>query len=181
MRPTSSRVREAIFNILGQSLEGDAVLDLYAGAGTLGIEALARGGRSLVSVELDREAARTLATNLERGASAGSYRLVREDAVAAVRRLAVAGHSFDVIFADPPYDSGEIDRILEALATAGLLADDGVLVVEHSPREPGPERAGRLQRTDRRRYGQTNVSFFECVPHPANGHPTGRRRESSDE
>ena len=161
VRPTSARVREAIFDILGHSCEGDAVLDLYAGAGTLGIEALARGARALVAVERDREVARVLEGNLTRSGGEGSHRLVRGDAVAVIRRLAANGARFDVIFADPPYDAGEIERILGELAVLPLLNEDGVAVVEHSPREDGPERIGGLRRFDRRVYGQTNVSFYE--------------------
>lgn len=161
VRPTSARVRGAIFDILGQSCEGDTVLDLYAGAGTLGIEALARGARTLVAVERDREVARVLQGNLTRSGGEGSHRLVRGDAVAVIRRLAAAGERFDVIFADPPYDAGEIGRILGELAILPLLTEDGVVVVEHSPREDGTERIGELRRFDRRVYGQTNVSFYE--------------------
>jgi len=139
------------------------VLDLYAGAGTLGIEALARGARSLVAVERDPAVARVLEANLPRSGGEGSHRLIRDDAVSAARRLAARGERFDVIFADPPYDAGEIERILGALATLSLLEEDGVVVLEHSPREGGPESIGSLQRFDRRSYGQTNVSFYECA------------------
>jgi 16S rRNA (guanine966-N2)-methyltransferase len=153
-------VREAIFDILGQRCDGDVVLDLFAGAGTLGLEALLRGAHSLVAVEQDRVALRALDANIRQAERVDAVRVVRGDVADALGRLAAEGRRFDLIFADPPYDRGEIEPLIGGLAGGSLLADDGVIVVEHSPRERGPDALHDLRRIDERRYGQTHVSFF---------------------
>lgn len=160
VRPTAARVREAIFDILGQRCDGDRVLDLYAGTGALAIEAGTRGAAALVLVEQAPEALRAIRTNLERVGLSGQAEILQADAVEAVRRLSGRGERFDLILADPPYRRGEVARVLDTLARHPLLADGGVIVVEHDPREGPPERVPALRCSDQRRYGQTSVSFF---------------------
>jgi len=160
VRPTSARVRKSIFDILGQRCDGDRVLDLYAGTGALAIEAGVRGASALVLVEREPAALRAIHTNLALVDLADRAEVMRADAVDAVRRLASRGERFDLILADPPYGTGEIERVLAALERHPLLTPGGVLVLEHAPREETPAQAGALQRIDQRRYGQTAVSFF---------------------
>ena len=151
-----------------------AVLDLYAGSGALGIDAASRGARRLVLVENDPAALRAIEHNLSRASLTTAVEVLRGDAAERVVSLHRDGEEFDVVYADPPYDAGEVERILRALAAAPLVATGGVIVIEHSPRERGPDRAGTLQRMDERRYGQTSVSFFE----PAS---SGSNRESDSD
>ncbi len=160
-RPTSGRVRKSIFDILGQSCAGERVLDLFSGSGALAIEAASRGATVIVCVERDREAVDAIRRNTARLAGECAVRILPVDVEAALEQLEREGERFDLVLADPPYDGGDVQRVLNALADSSILGPAAVVVVEHSPREPAPERCGRLERTDQRRYGQTNVSFFE--------------------
>jgi 16S rRNA (guanine966-N2)-methyltransferase len=155
-RPTSDRVRENIFNLVGP-VEGARVLDLFAGSGALGIEALSRGAASAVFVEHDADAVRTIEQNLDRLRLTGA-RVVRGDALRAIAQEANAGAKYDLVLVDPPY--GMHTEIQSRLARhlPSLLAVDGLLVVETDARTepdlPLPIRTSR-------RYGQTRVTLFE--------------------
>lgn len=168
VRPTTSKVRKAIFDILGQRCDGDHVLDLYAGTGSLGLEAARRGAARVVFVERADTARRALEENIRRASPPCPTELMVCDAAEGVDVLSGRGDTFDIVLADPPYDCGEIQRLLERLDRSCLIADEGVAVVEHSPRERGQDTLERLRRIDERRYGQTHVSFFaadEPRPH----------------
>ncbi len=167
LRPTSDRVREAIFARLGET-EGARVLDLYAGTGALGIEALSRGAARAVFVERAPRCLALLRANLASLELESVSRVLRGDARRAVRRLGHAGERFDLVLLDPPYDSGEAPLALAALAEAGLLAPEGVLVVETAKRHPLPPMDGLL-RLDERRYGDTLVT--RLCPDPALARP----------
>jgi 16S rRNA (guanine(966)-N(2))-methyltransferase RsmD len=165
-RPTSDRVREAIFNILGPPAHDAHVLDLYAGAGGLGLEALSRGAAQATFVDHAALAARCLAANAEALGYGARACVVRASARTALGRLHQGGQRFAWIFVDPPYASTEAEETLEALggACGELLVEGGVVVVEHAHRRPLGERHGRLSCSDRRRYGDTDVSFFRRGP-----------------
>ncbi len=159
-RPTSDKVREAIFNILGSLTEPPArVLDLYAGSGALALEALSRGAGAAVLVDAERDACDLIRVNA--GALGLSVEVVCSPVV---RWLAKeAGGAFGWIFLDPPYGShetGELDKALDLVAKKGLLDASGIAVAEHDWRQAPDERYGPLALFDRRRYGQTAVSFY---------------------
>jgi 16S rRNA (guanine966-N2)-methyltransferase len=151
-RPTSDRVRENAFNLIGPVDDAD-VLDVYAGSGALGLEALSRGAATAVFVESDREACRTIDANLEKLRLKGS--VVRQDAA---RALAQDRRIYDLILCDPPYDSADHERIAPHLAR--LLAPDGVLVYESSGRDDPPSVPGLDVRTSRK-YGSARLTLFE--------------------
>jgi len=153
-RPTSEKVRAAVFNILGQFFDGGAVLDLYAGSGALALEALSRGCQRAVCVEADRGAAEVLRRNVELLGFGGrvEVRIGRAREVAA--RLAPG---FALAFVDPPYQEGPED----GLALAGpLLLPGGRAVAEHDARRPPPWRVGPLALAGSRRYGGTGISIY---------------------
>jgi 16S rRNA (guanine966-N2)-methyltransferase len=154
-RPTSDRVREAVFSIVG-SVEGAATLDLFAGSGAMGLEALSRGAASCVFVERDREAARVIQSNLEKVGLAGAVVLHRE-AASALRDDHARGRRYDLVLVDPPYN--EWDRHATTLAELlpGVLADHALVVVETSDRVE-PELPLDLVTT--RRYGSARVTVF---------------------
>jgi len=155
-RPTSDRVRESIFNIVAPWVEGARVLDLYAGSGAMGLEALSRGAERAVFVESDPEAARAIERNLDKLRLIGA-RVVRHDAVTGLVQEANAGRKYDLVLADPPYAMTNYDSLSRYLP--GVLAEDGLLVFE-SAAKTEPELPGLAVRTSRK-YGSTRVTVFE--------------------
>ena len=155
-RPTSDRVREAAFNLIGP-VDGAAVLDLYAGSGALGLEALSRGADSAVFVESDREACRTIGRNLEKLRLTGAEVACSD----ALRFLAAERRRFDLILVDPPYDVVESVAVRLATYLPAVLAESGLVVLESSSRIE-PELPPLALRTSRR-YGNARVSLFEAA------------------
>jgi 16S rRNA (guanine966-N2)-methyltransferase len=137
VRPSGARLRESAFGILAHrgAIEGARVLDLFAGTGALGIEALSRGAAELVAVEQDRDVARILRENLEHTGLAARARIVVAPVAAALERLP-ADEPFDVVLVDPPYRSGLAEVALEALVARCLVAPHGRVLVEHARVEP---------------------------------------------
>ncbi|MBN2565550.1 MAG: 16S rRNA (guanine(966)-N(2))-methyltransferase RsmD [Candidatus Eisenbacteria bacterium] len=160
VRPTYDRVRESVFAILEPFLPGVAVLDLFAGSGSLGIESLSRGCAFASFVENDREALAAVADNVDRLGLSGQCRILRRDALAALAGR-VPGSPFGVVFVDPPYASGLGLRSVNILGSCDILADSAIVVVEHDARDELPERAGRLLRFRTKTYGTTAVDFYE--------------------
>jgi len=161
VRPTSDRVREALFARLG-SLEGARVLDLFAGSGSLGIEALSRGADAVVFVERASAVAGVLHENLASLDLLDRSNVVRADAGTAIRRIAASGQRFDLVLVDPPYADAETrDRALRSLVTSGILAPHATVLVEASRRNPAPVTVG-LRPIDERRYGDTVLHRFEA-------------------
>jgi 16S rRNA (guanine966-N2)-methyltransferase len=160
-RPTGDRVREAVFNLVGP-VDGASVLDLYAGSGAMGLEALSRGAESAVFVESDRDACRAIKRNLDKLALAGAEIACR-DALAylASRPSRPKGGRFDLILVDPPYDVVESVAVRLALYLPGILAENGLVVLESSSRAE-PELPPLDLRTSRR-YGSARVSLFEAA------------------
>jgi 16S rRNA (guanine(966)-N(2))-methyltransferase RsmD len=159
LRPTAARVRDALFNSLRGSIEGVSVLDLFAGTGALGLEALRRGAARIVLVERDRRyaaalRARVAAEGLERDASVRC-----EDAADAIERLGREGDRFGLILLDPPYGEGWLPRALAAIVRAGLLAPGGLVVAEGHWRDR-PEAPEGLALTREARYGETVLWYF---------------------
>ena len=166
VRPTTERVRAAIFNILesGQVVDR-TVLDLFAGTGSLGIEALSRGAARADFVERNRRQCRDLQDNLQRAGYAGAGRVHCADAW---RWLGVAGDanpaaSYGLALLDPPYRMGDPTPILAALAASGRLEDAAAVVVGYSSRLALPDHIGPLRQYDRRRYGDNGVAFYRCA------------------
>jgi 16S rRNA (guanine966-N2)-methyltransferase len=155
-RPTSDRVRENVFNIVAPWVEGARVLDLYAGSGAMGLEALSRGAAAVVFVESDAEAVRAIERNLDKLRLTGA-RVVRSDASTGLGQEATAGRKYDLVLADPPYTMTDFDTLARYFPR--VLADDGLLVLETAARNE-PELEGLLVRTTRK-YGSTRVTVFE--------------------
>jgi 16S rRNA (guanine966-N2)-methyltransferase len=159
-RPTADRVREALFSILSArgALAGAAVLDLYAGTGALGLEALSRGAREAVFVENDRTALEALRKNVESLGEKARTNILSGPAERCVGRI---GGPFTLVVCDPPYaDLARAAAVLEEIVRAGALAAGAVVVVEHASRDQPPEIA-RLGRVDARTYGDTAISIYE--------------------
>ena len=149
VRPTADRVRETLFNVLGQWMDGLSVLDLFAGTGALGLEALSRGAKRAVLVDVDTSLAQRNAREL-----GFEVTLLKMPAQRAIEQLVKRGEKFDLVFSDPPY-ADEVGReILEAVRP--LLDEGARVVIEHSKREAMPEEG----RVDERRFGDTVVSIY---------------------
>ncbi|MGE0682641.1 MAG: 16S rRNA (guanine(966)-N(2))-methyltransferase RsmD [Candidatus Binatia bacterium] len=162
-RPTADQVREAIFNILASrfSLAGIAVLDLFAGTGALGIEALSRGARSAVFIDASPEAQRVILANLKVTGLRQQGRVIRAYAAKGIKVVEEQGLLFGGVFLDPPYEEGLVDKTLRLLAASAILKPGAWIVVEHSHHEEEANAYASLVLTDRRRYGTTGVSFYQ--------------------
>ena len=168
-RPTAARAREALFAILADVSEA-RVLDLYAGSGALGLEALSRGAEQLVLVESSKAAQRAIRQNLASLGVESRASLLPLRAEASLRALERAARGpFSLVFADPPWaDAQAALEVLEKLASSSLLAPAARLVLEHAARTPPTQKPGsRLLCTDTRRWGDTAVSLFEVIEVPA--------------
>jgi 16S rRNA (guanine966-N2)-methyltransferase len=179
-RPTSERVREALFSILGPPRSGDMVLDLFAGAGGLGLEALSRGAAHVTFVDLSRTAIEALRHNVAAMGVSARAEIFSGDAVRLVPSLrpgppkpsaannpqpSPGSSSWRWIFIDPPYRSDLAVRAASAIPRC-TLSDQTDVLIEHDRRTPPPDRIESLVRTDVRRYGDTLISFYRARPEP---------------
>ncbi|MCK9274193.1 MAG: 16S rRNA (guanine(966)-N(2))-methyltransferase RsmD [Syntrophales bacterium] len=159
IRITTQKVKESLFNILG-SVEGIKFLDLFAGAGTVGIEALSRGAHPVIFVERNAVHVRAIKRNLNQSGIDQKCGIMATPVEKALLILASKKEEYDIIFADPPYEQGMAADLVKLLGTYNVLKRDGLLVIEHSIREECPE-SSIFQLTDHRRYGDTALAFFE--------------------
>jgi 16S rRNA (guanine966-N2)-methyltransferase len=159
-RPTSDRVREALFARIDP--EAAAVLDLYAGSGALGIEALSRGAERVTFVERSLRCARVLRENLEALGLAARGEVVVAEALRALSHLDEQGRRFDLVLLDPPYQSDEASAALAALGRSELLPEEAMVVAESSRRRP-PTAVEGLEVIDERRYGDTLITRFRAA------------------
>ena len=160
LRPTSDRVKESIFNILGSEVKGKAVLDLFAGTGNLGIEALSRGALKAVFVEKEKQALDLIKTNLSRCGMESEAEIFSGEVERAIAVLKDRGESFDLIVMDPPYEKGLIQRTLKKLSSVKIHHQESILVIEHNRREPLPDPIERWEVVRQRKIGDTVVSFL---------------------
>lgn len=167
LRPTSDKLRETLFNILASRVKGARVLDLFAGTGALGLEALSRGAAEAVFVERDPRAIAVMADNIARCGVEERARIVR----AAVERAAdrVPGN-FDLILADPPYDLADPGRLLGSFSAR--LVPGGLLVLEHARRRQVPDRLGDLVRTRSVVSGESALALFSHAAAPCDNPTT---------
>lgn len=159
-RPTLDRVRENLFNILMRRTPGARVLDLFAGSGSLSLEALSRGAAHSVLVDFDRAAIRCIQLNVTALRFTEETRILPVDWKTAVSQLQREGAKFDLIFLDPPYKMHDLTEVSKALIP--LLAEDALIVVEHEVRTM-PALCEGFDMTDTRKYGIVGVSFFQYV------------------
>jgi 16S rRNA (guanine966-N2)-methyltransferase len=155
IRPTADRLRESIFNIIAARVPNAMVLDLFAGTGALGIEALSRRASAAVFIDNSREAVTLIYRNLE------MCRLL--DRARVIHSIPMPQLRFDLVFMDPPYDRGFVQKGLDLLRRDPILAPGHCLILEHSSHEPLPFILEGYVLHDQRRYGKTLVSFLESV------------------
>lgn len=172
VRPTADRVKESLFNVIGGRVVEANFLDLFAGSGAVGIEALSRGANSCVFVELMSPHLKVVAENLANTHLEGRAELLRRDARAAVADLSRRQRKFDLIFVDPPYGQELVPACLELIATHGLLAADGWVITEQHHKDPVPDSAGGLTKFRELLFGETVLSIYRGEA------PDGGRQES---
>jgi len=163
----TDRVRESLFGILADRVAGAKVLDLFAGSGSLGIEALSRGADRAAFLEKNGACIAAIRRNLMRALLASRARIIRGDVWRSLRRIRALKARFDLVFCDPPYAMTDSDELaartlafLSNVANAGLLASDCSVVVHHRKQAPLPEETGALAMTGRRQYGSTALTFY---------------------
>ena len=162
-RPTADQVRIACLDTLMPYLEAGPFLDLFAGAGGVGIEALSRGAPSAVFVERDRQAVLALEDNIARLGLAHRARVYRQDVSRALEALTRAGARFAVVFLDPPYASPDAAPALEGIARAECLLPGSIVVAQHATKAPPPVELGALALWKSRRFGETTLTFFRVL------------------
>lgn len=160
LRPTSSKVREAIFNILQTEIDHALFLDLYAGTGAVGLEALSRGAEKVFFVEKSPVRAKAVMDYIHKLDLDEKASVYQEEAEAFLKRAMRTGLKFDIIFADPPYMSGEIDKVLPNLGECNILKDEGCILVEHSSKTAFPENIQNLKLVKKYRYGDTMITLY---------------------
>ncbi|MCR4310382.1 MAG: 16S rRNA (guanine(966)-N(2))-methyltransferase RsmD [Deltaproteobacteria bacterium] len=175
VRPTTDRVREAVFAILGGDVEGSVVLDLFAGTGAMAIESLSRGAAEAVLVESSPAALNALRANLVALEAEGAVCLPL-DYREAIRRLSAKGRTFDLVFLDPPYGKGLVGRSAELLSRAGILAPGAVVVAERASRDPGETLPAAWRERADRRYGDTRITLYD-IPDPCGQAPPGGQKQ----
>jgi 16S rRNA (guanine966-N2)-methyltransferase len=157
VRPTTNMVKEALFNILQFGIEGRRFLDLFAGSGQIGLEALSRGAREAVLVDSSRDSVRVIQKNVEAAGFAGQARVAQSDFASYLRG---ERGRFDVAFLDPPYEAGLLGQALEL--AAGVMAPGGVMVCEHGSKETPPTEAGGFALKKTHRYGRTALTVYRA-------------------
>lgn len=163
-RPFGDRVKQTLFAILEPALPGARVLDLFAGSGAAGIEALSRGATSATFVERDAGAVRVIEANLARTRLTGDARVVRADALAWLARETPPAEPWDVVLLDPPYAEPELlERALAVLGAPGVVAPAGRVVAKHFWKQAPPAAVGLLASDRERRFGETALTFYRIA------------------
>jgi len=160
IRPTVDRTKESIFNILAERVRGAHVLDLFAGTGALGIEALSRGAASAVFIDNDREAGQIIKANLKLGRLEDRSKCITWDVTKNLDCLNAMSRAFGLILLDPPYNRDQVNPALTVLHRSGAMRTGALVVVEHARREPILEGQIPMTLIDQRRYRKSLVSFL---------------------
>jgi 16S rRNA (guanine966-N2)-methyltransferase len=160
LRPTSAKVREAVIDILRSGLVGAVFLDLYAGTGSVGFEALSRGAGSAYFIEEDRNRSKIIEDFIKKTGLAGRAYIFKEKVQDFLRRSSRSAMSFDIVFADPPYVSDEIGQMLQLIDASDLLRKGGSLIVEHSSKVIMRNNLESLTCIKHYRYGDTTLTLY---------------------
>jgi len=162
-RPTTDKVKEAIFNMIGPYFHGGMGLDLFAGSGGLGIEGLSRGLDKVIFIDQDGKAIQTIKSNLQTCHFLDQSEVYKNDALRAVQALSKRKMAFDIIWMDPPYKIKILDKLLTFIQEKELLKENGVIVCEHSSTDLIPEQIGRFRLIKHNIYGIIGISIFSYV------------------
>lgn len=159
-RPTTDKVKEAIFNMIGPFFDGGLGLDLFAGSGGLGIEALSRGVSKVIFIDRDNKAIQTVKENLKNCHLENQAEIYRNDAERALKAIIKRELKFDYIFLDPPYKKQELEKLLNKIDLECLLHPDGIIVCEHSSDIVLPDMVGKFEKMKYEKYGIIAISIY---------------------
>ena len=163
VRPTSEKVREALFDILGTSVNKTCFLDLFAGTGAVGIEALSRGANKVIFIEKELKCIKIIKENLEKTGNSQNAVVYKIDFLSGLRLLAKKNYLLDYIFLDPPYDRGQINTSLLEISELSILREDGLIIAQHYKKEKVMDNIKKLRLFNQRKYGECFLSFYEYV------------------
>ena len=159
VRPTTDRVKEAMFNIVQDWVYDSQVLDLFAGSGALGIEALSRGASQAVFCDNSLDSIKIIKSNIEKARVADRSQIVSGDFKRCLRDMEAKNQSFDIIFVDPPYYKGLFEEVLDTIRSCKILKKDGIVIVEHDAKRPIGQVEG-LEVYKEKKYGITMLTFY---------------------
>lgn len=157
-RPTADRIKESLFNILGSKVYDSKVLDLFAGSGALGLEALSRGACFCVFIDSSKDAISIVKDNINLCKQENNSKIINKDYLVALKSLE---DKFDIIFVDPPYSKGIEISVLENINT--MLSEDGIIIIETDKADIPPDNINGLIKYDARKYGRTLISFYKHI------------------
>ncbi len=163
VRPTSEKVREALFDILGTSVKETCFLDLFAGTGAAGIEALSRGAKNVIFIEKEPKCIKIIKENLEKTGNSQNAIVYKIDSLSGLKLLAKKNYLLDYIFLDPPYNKGLVNISLLEISKLSILRKNGLLIAQHYKKEKAMENLNNLKLFNQRRYGECYLSFYEYV------------------
>ena len=161
VRPTTDRVKESLFNIINSYVIDSDVLDLFAGTGSLGIECLSRGANKCVFVDKSKESMAIVKSNIKKARVENESITLNTDFKNAIVSLSNKGEKFNIIFMDPPYYKNMFIDALSSVDEKNLLAEDGIIIVEHDTVDSFPENVGRLYKSRDKKYGNTTLTFYK--------------------
>jgi 16S rRNA (guanine(966)-N(2))-methyltransferase RsmD len=163
VRPTSDKLRETLFNILAPRMRNSRFLDVCAGSGAVGIEAISRGACEVAFIDNSRRACSVIETNLRALGVEAEAAIINREAAAALKQLAKQGKEFDVVFFDPPYDSDIYDAVMLLLDQLPLLSADAIVIAEHRAKTPPKDRYGRLRMYRDLKQGESALAFYTAL------------------
>ncbi|KGG81129.1 methyltransferase [Caloranaerobacter azorensis H53214] len=161
VRPTTDRIKESLFNILGNNLEGSVVLDLFAGSGSIGIEFLSRGAKECYFIDNSIISIKAIKENLIKTKLIDKSYVYKNTAEKAIKKLGIRGIRFDYIFMDPPYEKGLVIPTLESIAYQDLLKEEGIIIIEHESKLDLLNEIVSFVKVRENDYGNTKITFYE--------------------
>lgn len=173
VRPTSDRLRERLFNILAPRIEGARFADVCAGTGAVGIEALSRGAAHVTFIEASRKAAALISDNLRHCGITEDFQFIARDVLQAMKYLAQEARQFDIFYFDPPYDSDLYSPVLWQIVRQNLLAEDGLVIVEHHRLAPLLSNYDQLRPYRQLTQSDTSLTFYKLEPVLPSAAPDG--------
>jgi 16S rRNA (guanine(966)-N(2))-methyltransferase RsmD len=163
VRPTSEKVREALFDILRSSIKETSFLDLFAGTGAVGIEALSRGAKNAIFIEKELKCIKIIKDNLEKTGNSQNAIVLKMDFWSGLKLLAKKNYLLDCIFLDPPYNKGLVNISLLEISKLSILQKNGLVIAQHYKKEKVMEKLNNLKLFNQRKYGECYLSFYEYV------------------